>query len=99
VNGGASLMILHNKRRFSLRAGMLVTLFQSGCSMSPSQNILGSFFPSWMLCTAIGIGAAVALRFLFGGIGLEKYVLAPPLTYLSVAVAVTLVVWLIWFGQ
>ena len=52
-----------------------------------------------MLCTAIGIIAAVAIRLLLGAIGLDKHVLAPPLAYLSVAVAVTLFAWLIRFGQ
>ena len=29
-------------------------------AMGPTINIIGSFFPSWMLCAAIGIVAASA---------------------------------------
>ena len=52
-----------------------------------------------MLCAAIGIGAAVLLRIVLGATGLHKHVLAPPLAYLAVAVAVTLFTWLARFGQ
>jgi hypothetical protein len=52
-----------------------------------------------MLCTAVGIGAALALRLILGAAGLDKHVLAPPLAYLAVAVAVTLFLWLLRFGH
>ncbi len=74
-------------------------LFPAGCSQSPSQNILGSFFPAWILCSAIGIAVALLCRVLLGAARLHPYVLAPPFAYLAVAVAVTLFTWLIWFGQ
>jgi hypothetical protein len=70
-----------------------------GCSRSPSQDILGSFFPAWMLCAALGLGAAVACRVILGALRLDKYVVAPSVGYLAVAVAVTLFVWLDRFGQ
>ncbi len=82
-----------------LRPGLLALLVPAGCSPAPSQDILGSFFPSWMLCTAVGIGAALALRLIIGAAGLDKHVLAPPLAYLAVAVAVTLFLWLLRFGH
>ena len=78
---------------------MLALLFPTACSPAPSQDILGSFFPSWMLCTAIGVGVAVALRLVLGAVGLDKHLLAPPLAYLGVTVAVTLFTWLYRFGQ
>jgi hypothetical protein len=74
-------------------------LLPAACSRAPSQDILGSFFPSWMLCAAIGIGVTVALRLILGVAGLDKHVLAPPLAYLAVAVAATLFTWLFRFGQ
>ena len=81
-------------------AGLVPALLCSaGCSQSPSQNILGSFFPAWILCSAIGIVAAVFCRALLGAVRLHPFVLAPPIAYLAVAVAATLFTWLIWFGQ
>ncbi len=70
----------------------------SGCSAAPSQDILGSFFPAWMLCVAVGVLAAVLCRRLLAAVGLSDHLLVPPLTYLALAVAVTLLTWLVWFG-
>jgi hypothetical protein len=77
----------------------MAVLSTSGCSQAPSQSIFGSFFPAWMLCAALGFCAAVACRMILGAVGLDKQVLAPPLGYLAVAVAVTLFLWLYRFGQ
>ena len=52
-----------------------------------------------MLCSVIGIAAAVLCRAVLGAVRLHRYVLAPPFAYLAVAVAVTLFTWLSWFGQ
>ncbi len=80
-------------------AALLVPLVVSGCGTAPSQNILGSFFPAWILCGALGLCAAVACRLVLGAIGLNQHVLAPPLSYLAVAVAVAVFIWLLQFGQ
>ena len=74
-------------------------LWLAGCSQSPSQNILGSFFPAWILCSAIGVAAAILCRVALGAVGLHQYVLAPPLAYLAITAAVTLSLWLVWFGH
>jgi YtcA family len=80
-------------------AGQAAILVVGGCSTSPAQNMFGSFFPAWMLCVAVGIlGAVVARQILIAG-GIHRYVVAPPLTYLCIAVDGTLLVWLIWFGH
>lgn len=69
-----------------------------GCNASPSQNILGSFFPAWLLCAAIGLAAAIIGRWVLTVAGIVPHLLLPPLTYLAIAVAVTLLAWLTWFG-
>jgi YtcA-like protein len=62
--------------------------------MGPQINIVGSFFPSWMLCALIGIVTALLARRLFIRAGLEPYMGPPPLIYTSLVVLVTLVLWL-----
>ncbi|WP_408837266.1 YtcA family lipoprotein [Acidisphaera sp. L21] len=48
-------------------AGLVPALLCSaGCSKSPSQNIFGSFFPAWILCSAIGIVAGGVVPCLAG---------------------------------
>jgi hypothetical protein len=79
--------------------GLPSLLFVAGCSQSPSQDVLGSFFPAWILCSAVGIAAAVLCRGALGAVRLHPYVLAPALAYLAVAVAVASLTWLFWFGQ
>jgi hypothetical protein len=77
----------------------VVALCLAGCSTSPAQNILGSFFPAWMLCTVAGIASTVILRQILSALGVNQYLIAPPLTYLCIAVTGTLLVWLLWFGH
>ena len=71
----------------------------AGCSRSPSQDILGSFFPSWLLCLIGGAVAAALLRACLFAIGLGEHVVAPLITYPAVALAVTFLTWLVWFGN
>jgi hypothetical protein len=65
--------------------------------MGPQINVIGSFFPSWMLCALIGIVSALVARRLFVRAGLDPYVGPPPLIYTSLAVLVTLVLWIVVF--
>ena len=78
---------------------LLGPLLLAGCGTAPAQDILGSFFPAWILCGALGLGAAIACRLILGAVGLNQHVLAPPFSYLAVAVAVAVFVWLLQFGQ
>ena len=65
--------------------------------MGPRINIVGSFFPSWMLCAAIGIVAALIARQLLVKLRLDPYVGPPVLFYLSFAILITLVLWMAYF--
>ena len=65
--------------------------------MGPHINVVGSFFPSWMLCAAIGIVVAALARRLFVRVGIDPYVGPRALVYPSLALLVTLVLWVTWF--
>jgi len=65
--------------------------------MGPQINIIGSFFPSWMLCAAIGIVVAVLARRLFLRLGVDPYLGPRALVYPSLALLVTLVLWVTLF--
>lgn len=71
----------------------------SACSSAPAQNVFGSFVPSWLSCAVAGLAAAVLCRFIFKFAGLSDQLLAPPLTYVGIAIAVALAIWLFWFGH
>ena len=65
--------------------------------MGPQINVIGSFLPSWMLCAAIGIAAAVLARHLFLRVGVDPYIGPRALVYPSLALMVALVLWLALF--
>jgi len=65
--------------------------------MGPYINIIGSFFPSWMLCALIGVVTALAGRWLFVRAGIDPYLGPRRLVYTSLATLVTLVLWVAFF--
>jgi hypothetical protein len=76
-----------------------IALPVAACSYAPTMDLLGSYFPAWMLCAAIGIAAAVIIRQILAMAGINDYVVAPLLTYAGLAVSATLLAWLLWFGH
>ena len=78
---------------------MAIALPVAGCSYSPTMDLLGSYFPAWMLCAVVGIVAAIIIRQILVVAGINDYVVAPLLTYAGLAVSATLLAWLIWFGH
>ena len=82
-------------------AGLLFApqLLAAGCSRAPTLNILGSFFPAWMLCGVIGILLAVLVRLFFVRIKLEDQLLAPLiLVYPCLTALFTFTLWLVFFS-
>jgi hypothetical protein len=70
----------------------------AGCTGAPSENILGSYFPSWMLCVLAGIGAAILVRQGLVAVGIDKALPAPLLVYLAFTVFFAFAIWLAWLG-
>ena len=75
-----------------------VVLVLTGCSSSPSRNILGSYFPSWMICALVGLAATVVLRVVLAKLGIDAELPIPIVTYLAFATAVSLGMWLLWLA-
>jgi hypothetical protein len=73
-------------------------LVLTGCSSAPSRNILGSYFPSWMICALVGIAATVALRVVLAKFGIDAELPIPIVIYLAFATAVSLGMWLLWLA-
>ncbi|MDG3439486.1 YtcA family lipoprotein [Nitrospirillum amazonense] len=83
--------------RWLVPAGaLLLTGCLSSCNTAPTQSILGSFFPSWMICFLIGAVASVAIRLILSAVGMARAVPAALLVHLILAVAVSFAVWLLW---
>ena len=69
-----------------------------GCEGAPSRNILGSYFPSWMVCALVGIALALAARAIFKASGLLEELPVPFVVMLAIACAGTFAMWLIWLS-
>jgi hypothetical protein len=77
-------------------AGMLSLL--GGCDGAPSRNILGSYFPSWMVCALVGIALALVARAIFKAAGLLEELPVPFVVMVAIACAGTFAMWLIWLS-
>ena len=69
-----------------------------GCEGAPSRNILGSYFPSWMVCAVVGIALALVARAIFKASGLLEELPVPFVVMLAIACAGTFAMWLIWLS-
>jgi hypothetical protein len=72
-------------------------IFLTGCRGAPSINLVGSFFPSWMLCVAFGVIGVLVLRRVFVRTGIEPHLGAAGVVYFCLWVLLTLGSWLLFF--
>ena len=74
---------------------VLVPLLLESCSRAPSVDVLGSFFPAWLVCTALAVLFTVLTRWVLQRFhrNLDLEVLAYP----SLAAFFTFALWLIFF--
>jgi fructose-specific phosphotransferase system IIC component len=75
---------------------VLSTWALAGCSRAPAVDILGSFFPAWLVCFV----AAVALTALAQQVlsRLRIKLLYPVLVYPSLTALFTFLLWIIFFN-
>ena len=73
----------------------LIALLLAGCSRAPSFDVLGSFFPAWLLCFIVAIVLTSLVRLAL--VRLHMKVGLPILVYPSLAAVFTFGLWLICF--
>jgi hypothetical protein len=85
-----------------MRTGRMAILsasvFLSACSDAPSRNILGSYFPSWMVCALIALALTIAVKVAFARIGIDAVLTVPLVVYMALFAAFTFAVWLLWLA-
>ena len=82
-------------RRISGCKLMLAALFLTGCGRAPSFDVLGSFFPAWLVCLAFGLALTAAARWVLLRLRIE--VSLPVLTYPSLTALFSFALWLALF--
>jgi hypothetical protein len=76
--------------------GLAASLFLlSSCGRAPSFDILGSFFPAWLVCFVAGLLLTITARWLMSR--LHILIAVPILTYPSLVALFTCALWLAFF--
>src|ERR1700753_1140601 len=83
-------------QRLWCAAALLASL--SGCDGAPSRNILGSYFPSWMVCALLGLAVAGIVPAIFKYTGLLQEIPVPFVVLLAFGCAATFALWLVWLA-
>jgi hypothetical protein len=87
-----------NIRRTAQRYGpLLVLLALTSCSRAPSFDIVGSFFPAWLVCLIVAIVLTALTAWLLRHVHIP--IAIPILTYPSLTAFFTFALWLIFFGS
>ncbi len=85
-----------NRTALSLGIGG-VCLFLTGCEGAPALDVIGSFFPAWMVCLIISVILTGLLRVLLLRLQLEPAVQPVALFYPAVVLLLCCLLWLIFY--
>src|SRR5262249_35047964 len=78
-----------------IRGFVLVLLLFSSCTRAPSFDILGSFFPAWLVCFAAAVLFTVVARLVL--LRLRIAIVLPTVTYACLTASCTFLLWLLFF--
>jgi YtcA family len=70
-------------------------LLLASCARAPSFDILGSFFPAWLVCLILAVSLTALARWLL--LRLRIAVAFPILVYPSLTALFTFALWLVFF--
>lgn len=76
---------------------VLALLLLASCSRAPSFDIMGSFFPAWLVCLVVAIVLTALTGWLLRVLHIP--VAVPTLTYPALTALFTFALWLVFFGS
>ena len=80
-----------------LLIGALVFVVRPLSHRSPTIDILGSYFPAWMICIVSGLTLTLVSRWLIRAYHLERYASPAPLIYTCLTLIYTFLTWIIFY--
>jgi len=86
------LLAVRTNRRIGF-AVSLTGLAVTGCERAPSVDVLGSYFPGWLICLVVALPCTVLVRLILRRLQVE--VSAPVIVYPSLLALFTFAQWLI----
>jgi len=89
------MTLLRDSRFIRLLPLVLAAPILSSCSRAPSVEVLGSFFPGWLVCFIVAIVLTALAR--LGLLRLRVKAALPLLVYPSLTAFFTFLLWLIFF--
>lgn len=89
---------MNQRQRWLILPAVLVATAIAGCGRAPTFNILGSFFPSWLICLVAGVILAAIASRIFVRLALDKEILWPVVVYPCLALLFACALWLILFS-
>ena len=88
-------MTMYPRRRHSSFGLLLTVMVCTSCSRAPSFDILGSFFPAWLVCLVLSLLLTIAAHLLL--LRAQIVLALPILTYPSLTALFTFALWLAFF--
>jgi hypothetical protein len=82
-----------------LCAACAVPFLMSGCGLVPSANILGSFFPAWLISIVTGVVLTVLAHQVFVATKVAPYLRPAGLLYPGLVCLLIFATWLVLFGS
>jgi hypothetical protein len=77
-----------------------ISLAFAGCSAnghSPTVDILGSYFPAWIICIVLGLALTLITRQMLVALKVNTRLHPAPLVYICMLIFFTLALWLAFF--
>lgn len=90
-------MIESVRKRFIGVVALATAFGCAGCSRAPSVNIIGSFFPVWLICLTLGVILTFGVRYLLLRFRIEQEVGPLALFYPCSVILITCLLWLALF--
>jgi hypothetical protein len=84
-------------RMFAELLLLIAAISLASCQRAPSIDVLGSFFPAWLLCLTLGILLTAGTRFLLLKLHLEEALSPPIVMYPCLTALFTFGLWLLFF--
>ena len=80
-----------------LLIGALVFVVRPLSHRSPTIDILGSYFPAWMICIVSGLTLTLISRWIIRAYHLEGYAFPAPLIYTCLMLIYTFGTWIVFY--
>jgi hypothetical protein len=74
------------------------TVLMSGCGRAPSFDILGSYFPAWLICILTGIAGASIISLALTKVHMAYLIRWTIVVYPCLAASIAFTLWLLFFS-